>query len=95
MIGRAILREVASSAAARVTMHIEPKARRKPRVGLKTGWTGSRGGRVVVSCSEGGEVSSGEGVRVVGIFSMSEMDEPSLTLVMGILEAREVNKPKT
>jgi hypothetical protein len=37
MIGRAILRLVASRAAASVTIHIETKARRKLRVGLKGG----------------------------------------------------------
>lgn len=88
-MGRAILRDVASSAAARVTIHIEPKARRKPRVGLKTGWTASRG---VSDSSGGGEVSSGEGVIDVGFLSMSEREDPWLELAIGILEAREVNK---
>jgi hypothetical protein len=37
MIGSAILKLVASRAAARVTIHIETKARRNPRVGLKGG----------------------------------------------------------
>lgn len=37
MMGRAMERDVASRAVARVMMQMEKKARKKPRVGLKTG----------------------------------------------------------
>lgn len=53
MIGRAIESDVASKAAARVMIHSERKARRNPLVGLKTGATGSRGGRFAVGFSGG------------------------------------------
>ncbi len=43
MIGSAILKEVASKAAARVMMHIDVKARRKPLEGVNAGVTVSSG----------------------------------------------------
>jgi hypothetical protein len=52
MIGRAIDREVASSAAARVIMHIETKARTNLRVGLNSEVTSSRG-TCFSGCGEG------------------------------------------
>ncbi len=53
MIGSAILREVASRAAARVIMHIEVKARRNPLEGVKAGVTGVSAGMSVDSLSPG------------------------------------------
>jgi hypothetical protein len=43
MMGRAIERDVASSAAARVMMQMLMKAKRKPLPGLKAGWKFSKG----------------------------------------------------
>ena len=53
IMGRAILSEVASRAAARVMMQILKKARRKPLPGLKAGWKFSKG--VVAEASPGSE----------------------------------------
>jgi len=46
IIGSAILREVASRAAARVTIHIDAKARRNPLDGWNKGFTSSSGVRL-------------------------------------------------
>jgi len=76
MMGNAILRDVASSAAARVTTHIDANAKTNPRVGWKAGFASSSGGRGVSAASWGvfdvGEVLS-------PAFSISER-EPSLAL---------------
>jgi hypothetical protein len=53
MIGSAILRDVASRAAARVMIHIEVNARRNPLDGVKAGVTGSREGMSDASLSPG------------------------------------------
>ena len=51
MMGSAMLKEVASRAAARVMIHIEVNASRKPLDGLKTGVTGFSEGMAVDSLS--------------------------------------------
>lgn len=75
MIGKAILRDVASSAAARVTIHIDKKARMKPLVGLKTGGIASRGGRFVGTLLLGSGIEADErlleSVGEVGFSAMS------------------------
>ena len=66
MIGSAILREVASRAAARVMIHIEVNASRKPLEGLKTGVTALRAGMSVDSLSPGRLAASGNaGISIV------------------------------
>jgi hypothetical protein len=65
MIGSAILKEVASSAAASVMIHIEVNARRKPRDGLKAGVTCSREGRFAESLSPGKLELSNAGISIV------------------------------
>jgi hypothetical protein len=85
MIGSAILKEVASIAAASVTMHIAPNAKRNPLEGWKIGFTSSIG--VVFGDSEvGGRVPFlGECGNVADIFSsMDEVEEPDMIAVLGI-----------
>jgi hypothetical protein len=78
MTGRAMEREVASRAAARVMIQMLMKAKRKPLPGLKAGWKFSRGARAGVSrdserdCASGEEGTAGEG--------FSSMDEPELAV---------------
>jgi hypothetical protein len=61
IIGSATLSEVVSSAAARVIMQMEMKAKMKPLLGLKTGSSGSMVGPAVKSEGlpdwEGGDIS--------------------------------------
>ena len=66
IIGSAILREVASRAAARVMIHIEVNASRKPLDGLKTGVTALSSGMSVDSLSPGRFAASGDaGISIV------------------------------
>jgi hypothetical protein len=66
MMGSAILRDVASRAAARVMIHIEVNARRNPLDGLKAGATGSREGMCDASLSPGRlELSEDAGISIV------------------------------
>jgi hypothetical protein len=66
MIGSAMLKEVASRAAARVMIHIEVNARRKPLDGLKAGATGSREGMSDASLPpERLELSEDAGISIV------------------------------
>ena len=53
MMGRAIERDVASSAAARVMIQMLMKAKRKPLPGLKAGWKFSKGVMAGVSLELG------------------------------------------
>jgi len=66
MMGSAMLKEVASRAAARVMIHIEVNASRKPLDGLKTGVTGFREGMSVDSFSSGrSALSEAAGICIV------------------------------
>ena len=79
MIGSAILRDVASIAAASVTMHIAPNAKRNPLEGWKTGFTSSRGA-VFGNSGVGGRVPfSGECGTVEDIFSSMDEAEPDIS----------------
>jgi hypothetical protein len=66
MMGSAILNEVASRAAARVIIHIEVNARRKPLEGLKAGVAASREGMSIDSLSPGRvALSDDAGISIV------------------------------
>lgn len=64
MMGRAIEREVASRAAARVMIQMLRKARIKPLPGLKAGWKFSSGAMSGV-CVDSGRGSTGEGFSLM------------------------------
>ena len=87
MMGRAIEREVASSAAARVMIQMLMKAKRKSLPGLKAGWKFSKGARAGVSldserdCASGDEGITGE--------TFSSMDEAELVVGNDILKTYE------
>jgi hypothetical protein len=66
MIGRAMLKEVASRAAARVIIQMLMKAKRNPLLGLKAGWKFSRG------AMDGWSVDSGCGGISGEVFSSRE-----------------------
>jgi hypothetical protein len=71
MMGRAILREVASRAAARVIMQMLMKAKRKPLPGLKAGWKFSKGAMAGFG-AERDRVSGEEGVVGEGLSSRDD-----------------------
>lgn len=75
MIGRAILKEEASRAAARVIMAMDRNAKRNPLLGLKAGWKFSEGAMVGASFGSGVCRISGEGgVSIEGFSSRDETE---------------------
>jgi len=76
IIGKAILRDVASRAAARVIMHIDTKARIKPLPGLKAGFTSSNGGRLDFSLDSDRLALLSEGSDSVEGFSLRDEGAP-------------------
>ena len=74
-MGKAILRDVASIAAASVMIHIDRKASMKPLPGLNAALTSSIGGILDGSVGSDRLASSEEGRDVVEIFSLSDEAE--------------------
>jgi hypothetical protein len=91
MIGSAILKDVASRAAARVMIHIDMNARRKPLDGVNAGAAVSRGCISDVSLSAGSLPFSGEG-GISAVFSAvrgSSKLEADMAVEDGIVDILE------